>query len=497
MTRLYLLFLATAAVFGSVFLFDLASELKATSQQHRTMAVRAAETRVHAETEQPVLRDETLKRVEEILNPTTEESGGPPELTPEQQEAERIRLARMASKAVRHDAPLHPQMITPGNFQYLGAFRPPADPGEDVENSFYFGGWAVTYRPDGDPNSQDEFPGSLFVLGHEHRQLVAEISIPAPVVSRDITVLPVAQMLQPFGDITAGFRETMTNGSSEIFKVGGMEVVDERLHWTVFKYYNVTGVDYPSHGASSLETNALSFDGPWHLGPIRTGDPQWHSYKNAGYITKIPQPEADAWFQGRDLLSGLQISTGLQYSSQGPALYAYRIPQEAGAAPGDLNALPLLWYTMERPLARHHPSDRWTGAAWLKLGDRQTVVIIGRKSLGELYYGEGRPWDCNPYKGYHGTPYEVEILFYSPSDLVAVASGQKPATDVQPWYRWNGESPGGGPTEYMFSNCEKEIGGMTYDADRQLLYIVQIDAGSECGSDWGALPVIHVFRIVE
>ncbi|MCA9051836.1 MAG: hypothetical protein KDA89_24025, partial [Planctomycetaceae bacterium] len=387
MTRPYLMLLTAAGALTGWLLFDLAKEFRSAAGERRQpllQHIRSESASVDNQEPPPasarILRPETLERVDEILNSEAIATGeATTELSVEQREAQRRRKAAAASKSIRHNAPLHPQMITPGNFEYLGAFLPPADPAENVDTQFYYGGWAVTWRPDGDPGSSDAFPGSLYLLGHEHRQMVAEISIPQPVVSRDLTALPVAEMLQPFGDITAGFREQMTAGSSEIFKIGGMEVVNGRLHWTVFKYYNVIGRDYPSHGSSGPETNAANIAGPWHLGPIGSGDPQWNSYKNAGYILSVPQPEADAFFEGRNLMSGLQISTGLQYSSQGPALYAYRIPEEPDAAPGDLNALPLLWYSLERPLPRHHPSDRWTGAAWLKAGEKQTIIIIGRK----------------------------------------------------------------------------------------------------------------------
>jgi hypothetical protein len=408
-------------------------------------------------------------------------------------------IGRMTqSPPVRHKAALHESMITPGNFEYLGAIRPPHI--QQNGTSFGYGGWAVAYRPDGDPQGPDDgFPGSLYLLGHQEHQKVAELSIPAPVNSRmkKADDLPVMEILQPFADATDGLLEEMTGGSSEHFHLGGIVVTNGLLHWTMHKYYNVENIDYPSHGTSGLNLRTSIAEGLWHLGPMNSGRPEWHSYKHAGYIFEIPKAEADKWFGGRNLISGLQISTGLQASSQGPAMFAYSLPESPLPSNASLDAVPLVWYSMQEPLAGHHPADRWAGGAWLTLGDKQAVIVIGRKALGELYYGEARPQDCTSDKGYHGPPYEAQIVFYSPASLIHAAYGKLPAAGLKPWARWDGNSEGGGLNQYLFDTCNKYIGGMAYDRERNLLYIIQIDAGKTSDNEFETLPIVHVFRIVE
>jgi hypothetical protein len=81
--------------------------------------------------------------------------------------------------------------IEPKNIKYLGAFRLPEAAG-DVD--WGYSGNAVTHYPDGDPNGpNDGFPGSLFATGNDTNLQVAEISIPAPVISKTKNVedLPV------------------------------------------------------------------------------------------------------------------------------------------------------------------------------------------------------------------------------------------------------------------------------------------------------------------
>ena len=401
-----------------------------------------------------------------------------------------------AATPIRHPAPLHEQMVTPGNFTYLGGFRPPHVSG--VKSNFTYGGWALAWDSHGDPTGADDgYPGSLYVVGHPNEEMVAEISIPQPVISKASTLdeLSVAEVLQPFGDITGGIRDEMTRGSSEPFRIGGMHVIGDRLHWTLHKYYNVETIDYSSHGVSSLSTTVPRPEGMWHLGPSQTGRSEWHSYKHAGYIFEMPEEFAARWFGGRNLISGLQIATGLNIASHGPAMFAYQLPPSGTQDGTSLDAIPLVYNDIHRPSPDFHPADRWTGGAWLTVGDRDAVIITGRKALGEVYYGEARPFDCSIDKGYHGAPYESQILFYAPQALIAAAHGSMDPTQITPWYVWNQTSPGGGLAQYLFPSCNQHLGGLAFDRINHLLYLVQINAGTTSDDVYGVLPVIHVFRI--
>src|SRR5438105_847840 len=65
-------------------------------------------------------------------------------------------------------------LLQPHDLRYLGAFRVPAKPpaGQSWRSSFSYGGTALTYNPQ---------RHSLFLVGHDHQQFVAEIAIPDPV----------------------------------------------------------------------------------------------------------------------------------------------------------------------------------------------------------------------------------------------------------------------------------------------------------------------------
>ncbi len=510
-----------ALVMGGRMFFDLSKEMRGSENVVAVLNPAASnpvggQTDATTEPETPDQNtdEELLKRIDEILNPQRNSSTDLQKDTqllasavnpdrsdavvPAAETVEQPLPAKSTKKSadpIRQQTPLHADMLTPGNFVYMGGFRP--EFGDGLASRFGLGGWAIAFRPDGDPNGKDDgFPGSIYMVGHRHEQLVAEINIPKPFVSlsKNINDLPEAKILQPFADITGGLRTRMTNGSSEPFEIGGMFVAGNRLQWTMYKYYNVEQIDYLSHGLSSLDLSSRAVRGMWHLGPQNSNNPAWHSYKHAGYICDVPQDLADKYLGGRNLMSGLQISTGRQTSSQGPALFAYKIDDENLPAGSSLDAIPLLWYPMNAEMAGHHPTDSWQGAAWLTAGNKQAIIVVGRKGLGPVHYGESRPGECYQYKGYHASAYETQMLFYRPEDVLAGARNHVPDTPTA--YRWDANTPGGNLDRFTFQTCRKDIGGMALDRTNNLLYIVEVNAGLSDANEWEEIPVIHVLKVV-
>ena len=72
---------------------------------------------------------------------------------------------------------------------YLGAFRLPS--GNFGASTFEYGGTALTYNPANN---------SLFMVGHDWDQAIAEVSIPA-LRTGSLSSLNTASVLQPFGRI--------------------------------------------------------------------------------------------------------------------------------------------------------------------------------------------------------------------------------------------------------------------------------------------------------
>ena len=95
-------------------------------------------------------------------------------------------------------------LLHPSDLGYLGAFRLPGPSGG---SNWEYSRYAMAYYREGDPGGPaDGHPGSLFLIGHDHHQMISEISIPVPVISASKNPAPLntAGTLQPFREITGG-----------------------------------------------------------------------------------------------------------------------------------------------------------------------------------------------------------------------------------------------------------------------------------------------------
>src|SRR2546428_3383622 len=117
-------------------------------------------------------------------------------------------------KAADHIPPPPPSkagsgpLVRASNLVYEGAFRLPAETIGD--SSFAYGGTALGFNP---------ARNSLFVVGHDWQQHVAEIAIPEIRSTTTLRQLATAKVLQPFADPTQGTRGAV--GDSTV-KVGGL-----------------------------------------------------------------------------------------------------------------------------------------------------------------------------------------------------------------------------------------------------------------------------------
>lgn len=430
--------------------------------------------------------------------------------------------------------------VLPSDLSWLGAFRLP-----DVglrPFTFEYGGNAMTFRPGGDPSgSSDGFPGSLFVTGHDRMPYgelpdgsrVAELSIPAPVASRDVSALPVARLLQPLADVTGG----LFSGIDEIPRVG-MQFLDRpetgpRVH-LAWGEHLPPPPDRPTHAWFEPDLAAPRSRGAWFLAGRSP-------YAVNGYMLEIPESWANAHASGRVLGTGRYRDGGL--AGMGPALFAYRPWLDATGTPPSPNAsLPsttLLQYASSleteqivRCLVGTQHADAWEGAAWLTTSSGKSAVLFaGTKGIGDRFWygflhpsGPDRPCVAGDFVGEYttcrfadGTPcppadlveceghtssrgwwssrFAGRLLLYDPADLARVAEGT-----LEPWapqpYAYLDVDP------FLFLNPDRvdleevgpgvqqryRLGDVTFDRANGLLYLLELYAD-------GAKPVVHVFRV--
>lgn len=432
------------------------------------------------------------------------------------------------------------ELITPEDFTYLGAFRLPDD--GDRPRTFEYGGNAMTFRP-GDDLESDGFPGTLFITGHDrlaygemtNGSQVAEISIPAPVNSRDVAQLNAAAFVQGFSDVAAGHFVNL----DEIPRIGlaylNHPATGPKLHlaWGQHMPFDPAPA---THAWVDVDLTMPNFQGEWFIGeqdPNRTN----------GYLFEIPASWASTYTQDRPLATGRYRDGG--WSGMGPTLFAYQPWTDESGTPAAPSAhLPetlLLQYAssydtpnIERCLNGYQHPDEWEGGAWLTTASGKSAVIFaGTKSTSEKYwYGyvnpsgpeepcvdediigespvcylaDGSPCpdedlnECsghNDMRGWWSSRFEAQIIFYAPEELARVAAGEIEAWQPQPYAMLSLESvlfhnPDNVEPDMLGTGTQRRfrIGEVAFDRTNGLLYVLELYAD-------GAKPVVHVWQVHE
>ena len=354
------------------------------------------------------------------------------------------------------------------HLQYMGAFKVPL--GEATGSSFSYGGTAPVYNPANN---------SLFMVGHEHHQMVAEITIPEAVNNNNLAALNRASFLQTFTDITEGTLSTVDPTDVNGFRVGGLLLHNGTLINSAYAYYDANSSQVTSHFKSSPDWSRTGeVEGAYQLGTLGAGFV-------SGYMTQIPS-DWQADFGGTALTGNCCISI-ISRSSYGPSVSVFD-PDSLGVV-NPVPTTPLLYYPQENPLGDwdatsllFNGSTQITGVVFPE--NSQSVLFFGRHGTGTFCYGTGEICNdpVNPHNGTHAYPYIYQVWAYDASDLLAVKNGTRQAWEIQPYATWELELP--------LSEDRKVIGGVAYNREAGLIYLSQQNA-----EELGKYPVMHVFKI--
>jgi hypothetical protein len=401
-------------------------------------------------------------------------------------------------------------LIHPQDLLYMGTFRLPKT---GDEFGWEYSGYAMTFYPGGDPNGPDDgYPGSLYILGHDQKQYISEISIPAPSISEanDVNELPIASTLQPFADITGGMF-----GELEIPRAG-LAYLPAQGSQSTGKLYFCWGQHFqfervPSHGWSELDLSAPNPEGPWYIA-------DYTNYITNDYLFEIPEAWAATYTPGLRLATG-RFRDG-SWGGLGPTLLAIG-PWNEGNPPAKNSTLeqvvPLLLYGEPQPgnpeigiseehrMTYYSEPDEWSGGVWLTAGENSAVILIGTKAIGKSWYGfsngvvyptsgdpdevypEVPPWPHDD-RGWWSEEISAQIIFFDPSELGAVATGTLETWDPQPYATLTLD-------EYLYDpgfDYERYkrylLGAAAFDRENGLLYIIERLADED-------RSLIHVFNI--
>jgi len=366
---------------------------------------------------------------------------------------------------------------------YQGSFRLPLS--DFGVTTFAYGATALAFNP---------LHGSLFLVGHDHYQQVAEVSVP-PTDPADVPgSFPTAALLQTLTDATDGRMDTVNPTDPNQKKIGGLLAYAGNLYVSVYSYYDGGQSQVLSHFVSGMDLGVQGdVRGPYQVGLLKAG-------YVSGYMALVPP----AWQAalGGPALTGQCCIAIVTRTSFGPALFSLN-PLDIGTkvpAP----ATPLLYYP------ENHGLGSWNGTNALYNGSTEvrgvvfpertsSVLFFGRHGFGSFCYGEGtsvqslagRPVPNEPgvvycydeedsSKGTHGYPYRYMVWAYDARDLAAVKNGQLQPWDIRPYATWTLDLPtSGSPTH---------LNGAAYDPQTGRIFL------SQAGAD-GTKPLIHVYTV--
>jgi len=371
-------------------------------------------------------------------------------------------------------------LVQPKNLVYEGAFRVPSD--RVNETSFAYGGTAISF------NAEHQ---SLFIVGHDWHQRVAEISIPEIRSTTALFRLATAKLLQPFTDATEG---KMGLVGPNTVKVGGLLPYQGQLYLSAYLYYDGRGEQVLSHFVSKPDLSASGdVRGPFQIGNLGAGFV-------SGYFGLVPPAWRDAL--GGPVLNGNCCLGVISRTSYGPALFTIDPAKIEKESP--VPATPLVYYPSKHPLTEWDSTGPFFNGTTEVRGvvfhaGTRSVLVFGRHGLGTFCYGPGTSdtkqagqpadggidkWCYDPSsesKGTHAYPYSYYVWAYDANDLADVKAQRKSPWDVKPYATWSLNLP-------FSAEGHAVLNGATYDPDSGRIFVSQAFGDGE-------LPVIHVFTV--
>jgi hypothetical protein len=360
--------------------------------------------------------------------------------------------------------------VQPGDLVWAGAFRLPA--GNFGGSSFGYGGWALAYNAAND---------SLYVVGHDFQQNVAEITIPAPGMGSILGQLPFASVRQVFADATEG-RMSQIGGYPK-YRIGGLLVHGGRLIGAAYSFFDTAHSAVASHFTHSLNLAATGTVTGMH----RVGSTSINPAFYGGNMGDVPAAWRTAL--GSPAITGECCLSIITRTSFGPSAFAFDPAQLGVVNPTPATAL--VYYPEQHVLQPWNANYTFEfngttemAGAFIPEGTR-SLLFIGRQGSGKFCYRCGDP-DLYCPGDLQAPPYHVQVWAYDLNELVQVKNGQKQPWEPRPYAIWQLTGNTASSPLPFFTSC-MSVRGLAYDPGGNRIWIASQRAD-------GDNPVIHMFR---
>ncbi|OED38101.1 hypothetical protein AB833_20635 [Chromatiales bacterium (ex Bugula neritina AB1)] len=332
---------------------------------------------------------------------------------------------------------------------------------------------------------------SMFFVGHDHDNAIAEFSIPALRNTTRLTELNYAET--PRQAFTRPLDRAIGGNPEQLDQIVGLELYKGRLVGNAIEYYDAPGDNRQStfviDDAAAISASPVS--GFYSLrGKTRA----------SGWLSSVP-PE---WRQALGCTHITGHSSGgpiISRHSVGPSAFCINLDQlTTESRKRTVKTSELLGFSLSRPLATDLFNEFRENHLWTHLSEARYGFIIpgtstyatfgtsgGHKSgVGYKIEHSGEP--CAGYCPADPADNYNYYWFWDARDLLKVKAGRMPASSVRPY--------ASGKFDIPFQSAGKlnAIGGASYDEQSGLLYISVLKANNSLGQ-YSNPPVIVAYRI--
>jgi len=376
-------------------------------------------------------------------------------------------------------------LLTINNLKYQGAFRLPTD--TFGESSLNYASAVMTYN---------DINHSLFIVGHDREQGVAEFLIPEVVNSTNVDELYIADA--PKQGFTTILNRTEDGNPDNLDKITGMSLIDNKLVVNAVTYYDAAAdnknttliVEEPLNLLTSEISGYYSVQGAAHA---------------AGWISDIPQE----WrlFLGEKLMGYASNGPINTRWSIGPSAFLFKFEDIISNLDKEIPTTSILDFSIATPLHTDRFNDIGDNNLWTHMSRGQYGFVVPNTKTYAVFGSSGGHNSGIGYKitqnngnkcgGY--CPYdenddnEAYYWLWNVSDLIAVKRGEKKPSDILP-YEYGVFPVPFQKNEWEGVNENHGIAGGSYDAKTGKLYLSLSKA--DRNSKYTNAPIIITFDIV-